>query len=164
MARKLFEVITEEELLKILEKTKKPRQKLAYALGFYEAMRISEIVNLLPEHIDKGSKQIKIKKGKGNKDRNIPIHPRVLRGLKNLPVGVGVRALQISFKKKAKEVLGRDLHFHTLRHSGVTHYVNDSKWSSLQVQRLVGHADIRTTQLYTHIKNDDLVANMWDKA
>lgn len=158
---KLPEVITEEELIKILEKSK-PHHRLAFALGFYDAMRVSEIVNLKPEDIDKGSKLIWIKQGKGSKDRKIPIAKEVLGGLKNLPLTCGVRALEIAFKNKAKKILGKDLHFHTLRHSGITHYIVKKKWSSLEVQRLAGHSRITTTQIYTHINPQDLVNRMWE--
>lgn len=159
---RLPEVITEEELIKILEATKKPHHKLAFALGFYECMRVSEVVNLMPEHIDKNMKLILIKQAKGNKDRNIPISPEVMKGLKHLPIKCGVRALQLKFKEKCKEVLGKDLHFHTLRHSGITHYLVKKRWSSLEVQRLAGHSKIATTQIYTHINPQDLVNRMWE--
>ena len=162
MGLKLPEVITEEELIKILEATKNQKHKLAFSLGFYECMRISEIVNLEESNIDKQTKLIKIKQAKGHKDRNIPIAPEVMKGLKYLPIKIGVRALQIAFKKKLKGVLGRDdLHFHSLRHSGVTHYLTKKKWSSLEVQRFAGHSKISTTELYTHISPQNLVDRMW---
>jgi len=159
---KLPEIITEEELIKILKATKKPHHKLAFALGFYECMRVSEVVNLLPENVDKNLKLLLIKQAKGNKDRNIPIAPEVMKGLKYLPIKCGVRALQIAFKRKCKEVLGKDMHFHTLRHSGITHYLVKKKWSSLEVQRLAGHSKIATTQIYAHINPQDLVNRMWE--
>lgn len=162
MGIKLPEVITEEELIKVLEKTKKPHHKLAFALGFYECMRVSEVVKLNPEDIDKNLKLIWIKQGKGGKDRKIPISPEVMNGLKHLPIGCGVRALQIAFKTKCRDVLNKDLHFHTLRHSGITHYITKKKWSSLEVQRLAGHSKISTTQIYTHINPQDLVNRMWN--
>lgn len=159
---KLPEIIVEEELLKILDKTKKKDHKLAFALGFYECMRISEIINLKKEDIDKNLKLIWIKQGKGSKDRKIPIAPEIINGLHNLPIKVGCRALEIEFKHIAAEVTGKNLHFHTLRHSGITHYLVKKKWSSLEVQRLAGHSRIATTQIYTHINPQDLVNRMWD--
>jgi len=159
---KLPEIITEEELQKILKVTKKPKHKLAFALGFYQAMRISEVVKLKTENINKGQKLILIKQAKGKKDRNIPIAPEVMNGLKHLPIGVGVRALQKSFKKYLKIALDRDdLSFHSLRHSGVTHYLTKKKWNSLEVQRFAGHSKISTTELYTHISPENLVDRMW---
>lgn len=159
----LPEIIIEEELIKILEATKNQDHKIAFALGFYECMRVSEVVNLQKENIDKQMKLIKIKEAKGKKDRNIPIAPEIIKGLKYLPINIGVRALQIAFKKKCKEVLGKDLHFHSLRHSGITHYITKKRWNALEVQRLAGHSKIATTMIYTHINPQDLVNRMWEE-
>lgn len=162
MALKLPETITEEEAIKLIEKVKKPHHKIAIALGFYEAMRVSEVVKLQPENIDYNLKLIWVKQGKGSKDRKIPIAPEVMKGLKHLPIKCGIRALQKIFKRYSKQVLGKDLHFHTLRHSGITHYLVKKRWSSLEVQRLAGHSKIATTQIYTHINPQDLVNRMWN--
>lgn len=159
---RLPETITEEELITLLNATVKPHHRLAIALGFYECMRIGEIVKLQPEDIDKQSKLIHIKQAKGAKDRNIPIAPEVLNGMKNLPIKCGIRALEIKFKQLSRSVLNKNLHFHCLRHSGITHYLVKKKWASLEVQRLAGHSKISTTQIYTHIRPDDLVNRMWE--
>lgn len=160
--KKIPETISEADVITILNSIKKPHHKLAVALGFYQAMRVSEVVDLKPEDVDKGQKILRIKDAKGGKDRNIPISPQVERGLKNLPVGCGIRALEIMFKKISKKVLNRDLHFHTLRHSGATYYLTDKKWDSRQVQVFLGHSSLQTTQIYTHIKPQDLVNLMWE--
>lgn len=161
--RKIPETITEEELLKIVAATKKKKDKLAYMLGFYEGMRISEVVNLKPENIDKGRKLIMIKEAKGNKDRNIPIMKEIYNGLKHLPIGVKIRAIQTSFKKKAKEVLGKNLYFHTLRHSGATWLLNVKHWSTREVQVFLGHSKVQTTEIYTHVNPENLVDRVWGK-
>jgi integrase/recombinase XerD len=145
-----------------LENVKDPRDKLAYSLGFYECMRVSEVVNLKPEEIDTNLKLIWIKQGKGSKDRKIPIAPEVWKGLKYLPINKGIRALQVSFKKIAKKVLNKDLHFHSLRHSGVTHYITVKRWDTQIVQRFAGHSRIDTTLIYTHIVPENLVKIMWE--
>jgi len=175
--QKLPEVITEKELNLMLKATKNPKHRLAFALGFYEALRISEVACLLPENVNKetrlllikGSDSAKGKKGaKRGKDRNIPIAPELMNGLKHLPVGSlkakdsGIRALQIAFKKALSKTLGRDdLSFHSLRHSGITHYLTKG-WNSLEVQRMAGHSRIATTEIYTHINPQNLVNRMWE--
>lgn len=158
---KIPETITEEELIKILKIVKDNKRKLAFMLGFYQGMRVSEVVKLQPENIDYNRRLVMIKQAKGSKDRNIPIAPEVLKGLKYLPIDVGVRALEISFKKYCNKVLNKNLHFHSLRHSGATHYLNVKKWNLRQVQVFLGHARVSTTEIYTHVNPEELIDVMW---
>lgn len=167
--RRIPEVLDEDEIISLIKGTKHQHHKLAFAIGFYQAMRISEIVKLKPEHIDKGKRLIKIKGSmsgggaKGDKDRNIPIAPQVLKQLRLLPIGCGVRALQIAFKKRVKESLNRtDLSFHSLRHSGASHYLNKKKWDLRSVQVFLGHSGIQTTEIYTHVSPENLIDKMWE--
>ena len=164
MSRKIPEVISEQELLKILDVETKPKLKFAYALGFYEAMRISEVVNLQKENIDRGQRLLLIKQSKNNKDRNIPISPKILKGLKHIPIGKSIRTLQRRFKEAGLKAIGKDLHFHQLRHSGISHYLNKENWDIRQLQRLAGHSKISTTEIYTHVSPEDLVNKMWDSS
>lgn len=161
---KLPDTIKESEFQEILKATDKAHHKLAFALGFYQAMRVSEVVKLKPEDLDMGGRLIHIRQSKGAKDRIIPIAPEVLKGLKHLPVGCGIRALQIAFKQRCLAVLGKDLHFHCLRHSGATHYLNVKKWNTRQVQAFLGHSRIATTEIYTHVRPDDLSRVMWNES
>lgn len=163
MALKLPETITEEQLIEVLKKTKQPHHRAAFVFGFYECMRISEIVNLEESNIDKKLKLLYLKQAKGHKDRHIPIAPEVIKYLKYIPIRCGVRALQISWNKKTKRVLGKSWNFHILRHSGITYYITKKKWDSMKVQRLAGHSKIATTQIYTHINPTDLVEAMWEQ-
>lgn len=163
MALKLPDTITEEDLMKVLKITKLPHHRTAFVLGFYECMRISEIVNLTEQDVDRVLKLLYLKQAKGHKDRNIPIAPEVMKYLKHIPVKCGIRALQIAWNQKTKKALGNSRNFHILRHSGITHYLVKKKWNSLQVQRLAGHSKIATTQIYTHINPTDLVEAMWEK-
>jgi len=162
MKRKIPETINEEELHKLCKTIKDKNRRLAYLLGFYQCMRISEVTKLKIDNVDKRQKIIRIKQGKGGKDRNIPIAPEVERGLKHLPIKVKIRALQVSFKKSSREVLDKDLHFHCLRHSGATHYLNVKKWNLRQLQIFLGHSDLSTTQIYTHVSPKELMDVMWN--
>jgi integrase/recombinase XerD len=161
---KLPTCITEDELLKVLGDVRvKRHHKFAFALAFYECLRVSEAVKLRLDDIDFSVKTIKIVQGKGGKDRVIPIAPEIFhKGIKTyIPLRCGVRALEIAFKQACKRILGKDYHFHILRHGGVSHYINQKKWSSLQVQRMAGHSKVQTTEIYTHVRPEDLVNRMW---
>lgn len=169
MELKLPKTISEEELIQVLQSTKKDQHKLAFMLGFYQGMRVSEVVNLKPENVDKAQHIIHIKEAKGKKDRDIPIvkplkmnEQTMLRALTKLPIDCGVRALEIAFKSISRGVLNKDVHFHTLRHSSATWLLNKKKWDMRQVQRFLGHSKIQTTEIYTHINPQDLVNLEWE--
>ena len=161
MGRIIPDTITEQEFLKMVKAVKKPKRRLAFMLGFYNCLRVSEVVNLKPENVDKGRKLLMVKQGKGGKDRHIPIAPEVINGLKHLPVGVAARALQVSIKKYAAAELDKDIHFHTLRHSGATHYHNVKGWDIRYIQVFLGHAKLDTTQIYVHVNPQNLMTKMW---
>lgn len=169
MALKIPETITEEELIKIVNdpKTKK-KNKAVYMLCFYQCLRISELVKLNSQDYEPNTKLIHIRQSKRAKDRKIPINPKCVRLVKMLPLrsekakDKGIRALQYALKKDGARVLGKDLHPHTLRHSGATYYLNSKRWDVRQVQRFLGHSDIKVTQIYTHVNPEDLTKLMWD--
>lgn len=162
--RKLPETITENELIEILKVTRKKHHKLAFALGFYEGLRISEVVKLLPENIDYQQHLIRIKQAKGSKDRNIPIMPELIKKLGILPIGCGCRALEIAFKKYCKKAgINKDLYFHSLRHSCATWLLNVKHWDIRQIQVFLGHARLDTTQIYAQVSPQDLLNLVWGK-
>lgn len=163
--KRLPVVLTEDEFVLVMRKTVLQRHKLAFLLGFYDCMRVSEIVSLKREHVDSGQRIIRVVQGKGGKDRNIPIAPQVWKVLRRtkLPLGIGVRALQRAFKRALKASgVTKDAHFHTLRHSGATFYLNNG-WNIRMVQQLLGHSRLDTTAIYTHISPNDMVKKMWEE-
>ena len=150
MSSKIPKTITESEFLEKLKGVQDKKLKLAFMLGFYQGMRVSEVVNLKLENIDKERGFIHIIAGKGNKDRDIPIMSPVKAGLKYLPLDIGVRWLQ----KLSIRYFG--VKFHTFRHSGATFYLNEKKIDIRQIQQLLGHSRLDTTQIYTHVNPSQL--------
>jgi len=158
--RKLPSTISEAEFLEGLKKVKRPKLKLAFMLGFYQCMRVSEIVNLKPENVNMNTGFIHIIQGKGNKDRDIPIMKPVKHGLRHLPIGLGVRSLE-----KWVKVYWPDIHFHTLRHAGATFYLNNKSIDIRYIQLLLGHSQLSTTQIYTHVNSKvlkDKFEGVWE--
>ena len=117
-----------------------------------------QIPKLTMENIDLKENLMMIKGAKGEKDRNIPIAPEIRKFLNqsSLPIKCGPRSLEIAFKLIGKKILNKEVHFHCLRHSGLTHYHNAKKWPIRFVQQFAGHADISTTMIYTHVNPQDL--------
>lgn len=162
MAFKLPDTITEEELIQILKATPKAHHRAAFALAFYQCLRVSEVVKLKPEDIRKDQKLLHIKEAKGHKDRHIPYNAEVIKYFRYIPMKCGIRALQAAWNRVTKKVGGKTLNFHLLRHSGITYYNVKKKWDIAMLQRFAGHSKIATTQIYTHINPTDLVEKMWE--
>ena len=162
--QRLPEIITLEEFNKILEHTKKPEHKLSFKLGFLCGLRISEVLKLEQKDIEKNRGFLFIRQAKGNKDRYVPIAKPLLKDLKHIPIKIKRRALQHAIGKIAEETINRKIHFHTLRHSGATFYLNKGM-NLREVQQLLGHSRIDTTTIYTHISPNDLQNKfkaLWD--
>ena len=157
--RKLPETISEQDLkliIKSLTKKSDKHLKVAFLMGFYQCMRVSEVVSLKAEDIDASRGFIHIKQAKGSKDRDIPIMPEFRPYIRQLPIKCSMRTLQRNFKKVAYAELKKDLHFHTLRHSGATHYLNIKNVGIRYIQALLGHSRLDTTQIYTHVNPENL--------
>lgn len=143
-----------------------------YACG----LRISECCNLLLENVDCKNLIIRVI-GKGNKERIIPFYPR-LSELIDLYIKIYRDSIAKNDSKylfvskrgdkitprtvqyllddtKEKVNLPIDIHPHMLRHSFATHLL-DNGADLRSVQELLGHANLSTTQLYTHLTYDRL--------
>jgi len=157
---KLISYIKEEEFTKLLKAEKKREFKLAYLLAFGSGLRISEIIGykrkdgkeiraLSSEQIDIKAKTIKVIGGKGMRDRIVPLFPNFKEEyLKMLPLEIKRTTLQAHFKTLCKKVLGRNCHFHELRHGfGVASTIR--KIPMPFIQQAMGHSRLDTTGIYT---------------
>ena len=135
-----------------------------YAAG----LRSSEVVNLKVTDIDSQRMQIRVRQGKGRKDRCIMLSPTLLTCLREywkierpghdwlfpgLPASkaISTRAVWLRVKSAAKAAgISKEMTIHTLRHSFATHLLESGADIRL-VQVLLGHRSLQTTALYTHV-------------
>jgi integrase/recombinase XerD len=182
--KRLPNTLTYEEVLRLLavpereDSAKAVRDKALLELLYATGMRVTEIVSLDLEDINLASATVRVTRGKGGKERIIPIHNRAVqtlseyltKGRLQLLKDAGERALFLNHRGQRLTRQGlwliikyyvreagitTDVTPHTLRHSFATHLLN-GKADLRHVQELLGHANISTTQIYTHISSERL--------
>jgi len=152
------------------------RDRALFELIYSCGLRVSEAADLTPRNISIRERLVRVN-GKGGKERLVPIGEAAVFWLseylkKGRPfllkadrvtdrLFIGRHGLGLSRKgiwKRFKEIAikaGLDAKVHTLRHSFATHLLQGGA-DLRTVQELLGHADISTTQVYTHLDKDDL--------
>jgi len=147
------------------------KHKMIISLTYAAGLRVSEVVNLRIQDVDFDELTIHIKNAKGKKDR-ITIFPKKLRSnIKNLIANknknnfifesnrggkLTTTSLQKVFRKALKKAkVKKPATFHSLRHSFATHLLENGV-DVRYVQELLGHQNIRTTQVYTKVTNPKL--------
>jgi site-specific recombinase XerD len=168
---KLPIVLSRTEIQFILENIKSKKHRSMIALAYASGLRVSEITNLKVKDIELGELIMHIKGAKGNKDR-ITIFPEILKedleqfvDEKNINdfVFASERGGKLT-ERTAQKIFEKALHktgiqkeatFHSLRHSFATHLLENGT-DVRYVQELLGHANIRTTQIYTKVTNPAL--------
>lgn len=153
--------LTESETITLINAPDKARDRLILELLYSEGLRVSELVNIKLSDIDFTNQQVKVL-GKGNKERFIPIPTRTIDLIKtyigNKKINFTVKLIDLSvvriwqlIKEYAKKVgLTKKISPHTMRHTFATHLL-DNGADIRVVQELLGHANINTTQIYTHL-------------
>jgi len=163
MTFKIPETISEAEINLLVKSARKNKLKAAIVLGFYQGLRVSEVINLTKSDVDMPRGFLHIKQGKGKKDRDLPIMKPAIFYFRFLPLDVTRQALHKAVKKLGKEVLRKDIHFHTLRHSGASFYLNEKGIDIRHIQELLGHSRLSTTQVYLHV-NPQQLKNAFNEA
>lgn len=182
LKRVLPESLTDTEVDNLLavhnEKTDKGlRDKAIFELMYSSGLRVSEICSLKIDDIFFEGKYLKIY-GKGKRERIVPINDRALdilqryiqtsrvimvKGKKTSELFLNFRGDKISrvgiwkIVKEAmkKSKIEKNIYPHTLRHSFATHLIQHGA-DLRSVQRMLGHSDITTTEIYTHVDSSHL--------
>jgi integrase/recombinase XerD len=170
-SKKLPVVLSKYEIMQIIDNVTNKKHKLAISLGYASGLRVSEIVNLKVKDINLNELTLHIKNAKGKKDR-ITVIPKKLVPLLNLFTLAknknnyvfentrGGKLTSTTFQKVFRKALKttnikKDATFHSLRHSFATHLLENGV-DVRYVQELLGHTNIRTTQIYTKVTNPNL--------
>lgn len=163
---KLPEILSQQEMKKILDQPKNLKHQAIISILYNCGLRISELINLKMENIDRKRGVITIKAAKGFKDRQVPLseklskllvdyymefHPKVYlfngqQGL--LYTESSVNQLLKYWAKKAG--VNKRIHAHKIRHCFATHLLERGTDISI-IQDLLGHEDPRTTKIYAKI-------------
>lgn len=181
--RKLPQVLDADEAVQLVElPTDAPlglRDRALLELFYSSGLRLSELCALIWRDLDFDTGLVNVL-GKGNRERRVPFgsHARTALqgwraesgGAATAPVFPGrkggpitQRAVQIRIRQLAqRQGLFKHVHPHMLRHSFASHIL-ESSGDLRGVQELLGHADIATTQIYTHLDFQHL-AKVYDAA
>jgi integrase/recombinase XerD len=173
-------ILTREEARKIVEA---PRARTATGLRdrailetFYgTGIRCSELSNLTPDDVDTEERILRVIRGKGRRDRNVPLTRAAARAIEAYLVGARAKLgekpflfLQNRGGRMDSATLSRLVRSwalaagvkkrvtcHTFRHSVATHLLK-GKADIRHIQELLGHASLATTERYTHVEISDL--------
>jgi site-specific recombinase XerD len=166
-AKRLPCVLSQEEVLRFLDAVEQPLCKMALTTAYASGLRVSEVTNLRVEDIDSARMLIHVI-GKGNKERIVPLSQILLGSLREywrtyLPArpwlfaksGAGRPISAKTVQKACRpacDIAGLSKHAtpHTLRHSFATHLL-EAGTDIRTVQALLGHAQLSTTAIYTHV-------------
>jgi site-specific recombinase XerD len=162
-------VLSKEEVLRLFAAMPKVNYRIILMTAYSAGLRVSEVARLRVEDIDCGQMLIRVRQGKGQKDRYVMLSAtllEVLGGYAKLAqpsdwLFPGSRAGHyISYRtlnracKTAAEAAGiqKRITMHTLRHCFATHLL-ESGIDIRTIQKLLGHAKLETTSRYTHVSD-----------
>jgi site-specific recombinase XerD len=162
----LPEVLSEEEVVKILNATENLKHKAILMTIYSAGLRIGELINLKIKDIDSNRMQLRVEQAKGKKDRYTLLGEKTLDILRKyvkefkpkdwLFEGIdggnySQKGIQTILRKSVEKVgIKKRITVHTLRHSFATHLL-EAGTDIRYIQSLLGHSSGKTTEIYTHI-------------
>lgn len=166
ISRSLPVILSKEEIKLLIKHVGSKKSKLMIEMLYSSGIRVSELVNMHVSQLELDTKIAWVRSGKGSKDRLVILSERLVKSLKKYLENhqsqflfpgrrgaLGTRNIQQIVKLSAKKAgINKQVTPHTLRHSFATHLLeagNDIR----VIQELLGHADLSTTQIYTHVSS-----------
>ncbi|MEY3190965.1 MAG: tyrosine recombinase XerC [Pseudomonadota bacterium] len=185
--RKLPKTLDVDQIKSLLEagtnSTIEIRDLAMFELFYSSGIRLSELAQLNLTDIDLTDKSLMVRSGKGGKSRMLPIGSKAVvaintwleHRIKSITstetalfistrgTRLGQRSIELRLKQWCKKKgIAENIHPHMLRHSFATHLLESSQ-DLRAVQELLGHSNISTTQIYTHLDFQHL-ADVYDSA
>ena len=170
-SKKLPVVLSQNEIKRLINSIKNIKHKLMISLAYGAGLRISETQSLKVRDVDFDNLMIHLKEAKGKKDRITVLPEKVKMELTQYVAGkqlddfifesnrggkLNLRSIQLVFERALMAAkIKKPATFHSLRHSFATHLLENGV-DVRYVQELLGHANIRTTQIYTKVTNPSL--------
>ena len=177
---RLPEVLSQEEVRRLIQCTGSPLHRIWLLMLYATGMRREELVRLKIGDIDSDRMLIRVRQGKGKKDREIMLSSRLLQELRdywraanpkpktylfpgkgphpNADTPIDSRSIFNAVQQAAKRAgIDKPVHPHTLRHCFATHLL-ESGADLRTIQVLLGHADLTTTSRYLHLSERHLSA------
>ncbi len=171
-AKKLPIVLTVSEVKALILATKAKRNRLIVQFLYSSGARVSECVNIKVNDLNLKERVASIRGGKGNKDRTIILSKEWIKGIKKYLEKKKIKTEQVFSKKNGSPIssdtvqrivrsaakkagIKKHVTPHTLRHSYATHLL-DAGENIRKIQELLGHSNLNTTQIYTHVSVNDL--------
>ncbi|MDQ3073933.1 MAG: tyrosine-type recombinase/integrase [Bacteroidota bacterium] len=172
--KRLPVVLSKEEVRRILTAPKLLKHRVLIGLLYGCGLRCFEVRNIKLSDLDFDRKMLHVRKGKGGKDRYLPLADILIRGLKKYilaespetwlfngkPDGraggdfdsrYSQRGVQWAVNRARKDAgIIKDMTVHTLRHTFATHLLEDGL-DIMSIKDLLGHACIDTTLIYLHV-------------
>ncbi|WP_081750781.1 site-specific tyrosine recombinase/integron integrase [Paenibacillus maysiensis] len=169
---KLPDVLSLNEVMRLLKAVKNPKHRAILYLTYTSGLRVSEVVRLRPEDCDRERKVLKVRQGKGRKDRQSLLSEAAFAVVEQY-IGaeqpedwlfpgqregrhLTERSAQKVFEKALAEAgIRKQVSIHSLRHSFATHLLENGI-DLRYIQELLGHQSVRTTERYTHVSRRDI--------
>ena len=169
----LPKVLSRDEVRRLLDATRGSKAQAILMLLYASGLRVGELVRLRPGDLEADRGLLRVRKGKGAKDRYTLLSDRAMAAVVRyhaahrpdrwlFPSGADAerplttRSVQVMVRKAAKAAgIHRPVTPHVLRHSFATHLL-EAGTDIRYIQVLLGHASTRTTQIYTHVSRRDL--------
>jgi len=165
--KRLPAVLSPEEVRRFLEAITNLKHRALFMTVYAAGLRASEVLGLRPEDIDSSRMLIRVRQGKGHKDRYVKLSAKLLDVLREYwkrsrprpwlfpgqyPEKPIVRNVlcELCNRIAKRAGLSKRVTVHTLRHSYATHLL-DAGTDLRTIQVLLGHRSIKTTALYTHV-------------